>query len=272
MMPMLNLYALINNLHPNFHPGVHALHNVLHVDLLRRARQVGEVLEPHAPETVCRALNAFLRGSGVQILDCQAVPREGQGSFHARFAAKERKYAYRLLTGRSVFEAERAWCLDSQTSRQKLDVEAMHAAAQVLVGQRYDFTSFRGKECQAKSPMKMIKSIDVVRVRPALSHTETCGELIHIHMHAKSFLYHMVRNIVGAITAVGMGRLPPGAIKDILEAKDRSAAPPMAPAQGLFLERVLYEEDLGSEKEAMEDRWEKDVVGEKGSDLREEGG
>ena len=70
---------------------MHALHNVLHVDLLRRARQVGEVLEPHAPETVCRALNALLRGSGVQILDCQAVPREGDEQFHARYGAKERK-------------------------------------------------------------------------------------------------------------------------------------------------------------------------------------
>lgn len=259
-MPMLNLYSLINHLHPNFRTGVHALHNVLHVDLLRRARQVGEVLEPHAPETVCRALNALLRGSGVQILDCQAVPREGQGSFHARFAAKERKYAYRLLTGRSVFEAERAWCLDLQSSQQKLNVEAMHAAAQVLVGQRYDFSSFRGKDCQAKSPIKMIRSIDVVRIRPELSHTETFGELIHVHVCAKSFLYHMVRNIVGAVTAVGMGQLPFDAMKDILEARDRSVAPPMAPAQGLFLERVLYEEDLRNQDEARKDGLENEVV------------
>lgn len=243
------------------------------MDLLRRARQVGKVLEPHAPETVCRALNALLRGSGVQILGCQAVPREGEGLFHARFAAKERKYVYRLLTGRSVFEAERAWCLDLKPSQQKLNVEAMHAAAQVLVGEKYDFSSFRGKDCQAKSPIKILKSIEVVRVRPELAHSsQTHGEMIHIHVRAKSFLYHMVRNIVGALAAVGMGRLPPAAMKDILEARDRSVAPPMAPAQGLFLERVWYEEDLRKEEEAREKEWTNGAGGKQGSDSGGKGG
>lgn len=253
--------------------GVHALHNCLHVDLLRRARQIGEILEPHTPETVCRALNALLRGSGIQILECRAVPREGEGLFHARFVAKERKYVYRLLTGRSVFEAERAWCLDLKPSQQKLNVEAMHAAAQVLVGENYDFSSFRGKDCQAKSPVKMIRDIEVVRARPELTHpSQTYGEMIHIHVRAKSFLYHMVRNIVGAVTAVGMGRLPPAAMKDILEARDRSVAPPMAPAQGLFLERVLYEEDLRKEEKEREEEWTKRAGGKQGSDLGGKGG
>jgi tRNA pseudouridine38-40 synthase len=197
------------------------------------------------------------------------VPREGEGLFHARFAAKERKYVYRLLTGRSVFEAERDWCLDLRPYQQKLNVEAMHAAAQMLVGEKYDFSSFRGKDCQAKSPVKMIRSIEVVRVlRPELAHpSQTYGEMIHIHVRAKSFLYHMVRNIVGAVTAVGMGRLPPAEMKNILEARDRSVAPPMAPAQGLFLERVLYEEDLRKEEETKEEEWTNGAGGKHGSDL-----
>lgn len=265
-------YSLITSIKTN-HTGVHALHNVLHVDLLRRARQDGEVLEPHAPETVCRALNALLRGSGVQILDCQAVPREGDKQFHARYGAKERKYVYRLLTGRSVFEAERAWCLDLRPSQQKLNVEAMHAAAQVLVGKKYDFSSFRGKDCQARSPVKMIRSIEVVNVRPDLAHpSQSYGEMLHVHVRAKSFLYHMVRNIVGAVTAVGMGRLPPAAMRDILEARDRSVAPPMAPAHGLFLERVLYVEDLRKEEEAREEEWTKGAGADRSLESGEKGG
>lgn len=263
------------SINPNPPPpiGVHALHNVLHVDLLRRSRQVGEILEPHAPETVCRALNALLRGSGVHILDCQAEPREGDGLFHARYAAHERKYLYRILTGRSVFEADRAWCLDLRGSQQNLNVEAMQAAAQMLVGKKHDFSSFRGRDCQAKSPMKIIKSIEVVRVRPELAHpSETYGELLHVHVRAKSFLYHMVRNIVGALQAVATGRLPPAAMKEILEARDRSVAPAMAPAQGLFLERVLYEEDLRREEVAREEAWMKGGGERRGSDFEGKGG
>lgn len=225
--------------------GVHALHNVLHLDLIRRARQVGDVREPHTPETVRRALNHLLQGSEIQVLNCRAVAREGAEAFHARYGALERRYIYRLLSGRSVFEAKRAWCLGLNVTERRLDVAAMHAAAQALVGEHMDFTSFRGKDCQAQSPVKIIRSIDVVHASPDPFHPHaTCGDIVHVCVRAHSFLYHMVRNITGALHAVGLGRLPPSAILDILRARDRGIAPPMAPAQGLYLERVLYKDDL----------------------------
>ncbi|TFJ87159.1 hypothetical protein NSK_001491 [Nannochloropsis salina CCMP1776] len=234
--------------------GVHALHNVLHLDLIRRARQVGDVREPHTPETVRRALNHLLQGSEIQVLNCRVVAREGAEAFHARYGALERRYIYRLLSGRSVFEAKRAWCLGLNVTERRLDVAAMHAAAQALVGEHMDFTSFRGKDCQAQSPVKIIRSIDVVHASPDPFHPHaTCGDIVHVCVRAQSFLYHMVRNITGALHAVGLGRLPPSAILDILRARDRGVAPPMAPAQGLYLERVLYKDD--SEEAAGGDPW-----------------
>lgn len=122
--------------------GVHALSNVLHVDMRRRARHVGEAaLDPHPPEVVWRACNARLRDTQVRVLDVAAVDA---AAFHARFSARERRYVYRLVTGRSVLEAGRAWCVGHP-----LDVESMQRAAEALVG-RHDFTSFRGRDCQAK--------------------------------------------------------------------------------------------------------------------------
>lgn len=238
--------------------GVHALRNVMHVDLMRRSRQVGEQMEHHLPETVHQALNYFLRESQVHILGVEAVPggggkngahNEEENAFHARFSARERRYIYRLLTGHSVFESERAWCLESN---QHLDIDAMRRASQVLVGQRQDFTSFRGKDCQAKSPVKMIRRIHIVEATPELTNCGAYGQLIHVHVHAESFLYHMVRNIVGALYAIGYGRLPVSAMEEILAAKNRSVAPAMAPACGLYLANVLYADDLEKEKEEKE--------------------
>lgn len=152
--------------------GVHALRNVLHVDLRRRARWVGEeALDPHPPEVVRRALNARLRATQVRVLDVAAVDA---AAFHARFSARERRYVYRLVNGRrcvraclsddcrtgpiglhrhrhahphahdSALEGGRAWCVGHP-----LDVERMQRAAEALVG-RHDFSSFRGRDCQAK--------------------------------------------------------------------------------------------------------------------------
>ena len=165
--------------------GVHAIRNVLLVDLCRRARQVGEVLEPHPPETVGRALNAFLKDNDVRVLDVAAVPHEGPEGFHARFCAKERRYVYRLVTGHSAFETNRAWCIGHE-----LDVDAMRTAARVLVGKKLDFSSFRGADCQAKSPVKTLYEIEVVRARRELPQPPAYGEVIHVRVRAPSFLYH----------------------------------------------------------------------------------
>lgn len=201
--------------------GVHALRNVLHVDLRRRARQVGpEALAPHPPQVVRRALNARLRGTQVAVLDVAAVDADAAAGFHARFSARERRYVYRLVTGRSAFEADRAWCVG-----RPLDVERMRAAAAALVG-RHDFSSFRGGDCQAASPVRTVREVSIRRVEPELLpllHPAEAaggyGQLLHVHVRAESFLHHMVRNMVGALQAVGSGRLPVDAMRQILEVR-----------------------------------------------------
>lgn len=246
--------------------GVHALRNVMHVDLRRRSRQLGKDMEHHSPERVYGGLNAFLKGSQVHVLAVDAVPGEEvedeTQAFHARFSARERRYIYRLRTDYNVFEKDRAWCVGP--GRQALDIDAMRKASQVLVGPKQDFTSFRGKDCQAKSPAKTIRKIEVVQAfselasdYPAQLHTaagygDLQEQVIHIHVHAESFLYHMVRNITGTLYAIGSGRLPVSAMEEILVARDRKIAPQMAPACGLYLSNVLYADDIAREKEEEE--------------------
>jgi tRNA pseudouridine38-40 synthase len=110
-----------------------------------------------------------------------------------------------------------------------LDVPAMHEAAQHLIGE-HDFTSFRAAHCQSKSPVRELRSIQV---------TESAG-LVAVTVTANAFLYHMVRNIVGALRRVGFGQVDPEWMRVLLEAKNRHLAGRMAPAHGLYLEHVEY--------------------------------
>jgi len=121
----------------------------------------------------------------------------------------------------------RVWHVD-----QPLDAAAMHRAAQSLLG-RHDFTSFRAAACQAKSPLRTLDRLDVARL----------GEMIEIVAEARSFLHHQVRNMVGTLKLVGEGRWPEDAVAAALAARDRSAAGPTAPPQGLALTGVRYPED-----------------------------
>ena len=110
-----------------------------------------------------------------------------------------------------------------------LDIEKMREGASYLIG-HHDFTSFRASACQAKSPIKTLDKIEI----------EQQGEEIIFQVEARSFLHHQVRNMVGTLKLVGEGRIPPIKIKEILEAKDRKAAGPTAPAGGLYLSKVEY--------------------------------
>ena len=105
----------------------------------------------------------------------------------------------------------------------------MREGAKFLIG-HHDFSSFRASACQAKSPVKTLDKIDIRQE----------GEEIIFEVEARSFLHHQVRNMVGTLKLVGEGRIPPEAIKTILEAKDRKAAGPTAPAGGLYLSKVGY--------------------------------
>jgi len=123
-----------------------------------------------------------------------------------------------------AIDANRAWWVAV-----KLDADAMHEAAQLLLG-RHDFTSFRAAACQAQSPDKSLDVLDVTRV----------DEEIRIVAKARSFLHHQVRNMVGTLKLVGEGKWAPERVKQALEAHDRSAAGPTAPPDGLYFTGVKY--------------------------------
>ncbi|MEC7489612.1 MAG: tRNA pseudouridine(38-40) synthase TruA [Pseudomonadota bacterium] len=195
--------------------GVHALGQVAHFDI---QKSVGG-------DTVRDALNAYLRKQPIVIL--QAV--EAHHSFNARTSARERVYHYRINNRWSppVLQAGRVWHV-----RNPLDADSMHRAAQILVG-RHDFSSFRATKCQARSP---IKTLDLLSVRRK-------GEEVLVTGQARSFLHHQVRNIVGTLERVGAGKWSAENVYDALAAKDRRAAGPTAPPDGLFLVSVRYKDD-----------------------------
>ena len=192
--------------------GVHALGQVAHVD-------IGKDTDA---ETVRDALNAHLKPQPIAVLEAEAVSED----FHARYSAVRRRYRYCIVNRRAplALERGRAWFVP-----QPLDAAAMHRAAQSLVG-HHDFTSFRAKECQAESPEKTLDVLEVSRL----------GEAVEIRAEARSFLHHQVRNIAGSLKLVGEGRWPEAKIAEVLAARDRAAAGPTAPPDGLTLVGVDY--------------------------------
>lgn len=192
--------------------GVHATAQVVHIDLS----------VDHPPRTVEHAINFHLMPHLVSVLTAEKVSND----FHARFSATGRRYLYRIInrSSRLALDAGRAWRVF-----EKLDTDVMQEAAQQLLGQ-HDFTSFRDTQCQAKSALKTLDRLDVVRH----------GAEIRIHAEARSFLHHQVRIMVGTLMEVGKGRRKPSDMKAILEAKDRSAAGQTAPPEGLYLVGVRY--------------------------------
>jgi tRNA pseudouridine38-40 synthase len=196
--------------------GVHALGQVAHLDLAKHT----------TADTLRLALNDHLKAWPVVVLAAEAVGDD----FHARFSAILRRYRYRILNRASAptLDKGRVWWLPVA-----LDAEAMHRAAQSLVGQ-HDFSSFRAAECQAASP---VKTLDRLEVRRA-------GDEIEIAAAARSFLHHQVRNMVGSLGLVGRGKWRAADLERALAARDRRAAGPTAPPQGLYLVEVGYESAL----------------------------
>ena len=192
--------------------GVHATGQVVQVDLER----------DWPAQTVMNALNAHLTHEAVSILDCQIA----EGDWHARFSANERRYLYRILNRRGppALDQGKVWHV-----KKPLDAEAMNAAAQVLVG-LHDFTTFRDMRCQAKSPLK---TLDIARVRRV-------GEEVLLDFEARSFLHRQVRSMTGTLVEVGIGRWTVDDVREALEARDRTACGPVAPADGLYLVGVGY--------------------------------
>ena len=192
--------------------GVHALGQVAHFDLSAE----------RDTDTIRDALNAHLRPHPVAILSAEKV----SGDFDARRSAVRRHYLYRIANRRPdlALERGRAWRVP-----RRLDAEAMHEAAQRLVG-KHDFTTFRSTECQAKSPTKTLDRLDVSRH----------GEIIRVETSARSFLHNQVRSMVGSLKLVGEGRWRANELRAALEARDRGACGAVAPPQGLYLVKVDY--------------------------------
>ena len=201
--------------------GVHAKGQVAHFDLDYGTRDLSGF-------DLMKALNAHLKPRPVSIIKAEAVP----GDFHARFNAKNKLYRYRILNRSAfpTFEQGLVWHF-----KRPLDVEAMKKAAAFLIG-HHDFTTFRDSECQAKSPERTLDRLEVT----VKEYDESGGREIVIEAEARSFLHHMVRNIVGTLVLVGEGKWQPMDVKTALEARDRTCGGPTAPPDGLALARVEY--------------------------------
>lgn len=192
--------------------GVHASGQVVHIDL-DKAWDAGVVRD---------ALNAHLVPDPIAVIAAE----EAAPHWHARFSARERRYLYRILNRKSppALERGRVWHV-----KKPLDAEAMHTAGQLLVG-HHDFTTFRDLDCQAKSPMKTLDVLEVARV----------GDEVQLVFAARSFLHRQVRSMTGSLAQVGLGKWSADDLRAALEARDRAACGPVAPAEGLCLTAVGY--------------------------------
>lgn len=196
--------------------GVHALAMRSHVDLAKGI----------TPFRLMGAINAHLRPNPIAVTACEVVADD----WHARFSCTGRRYLYRIVNRRAPLALlrDRAWQVATP-----LDVDAMHRAAQTLIG-RHDFTTFRSVHCQAADPLKTLDLLAVERVQTA------SGEEIHIHAAARSFLHHQVRSMVGCLKLVGTGTWDVARLAAALAARDRAALGLNAPSHGLYFVEATY--------------------------------
>jgi len=196
--------------------GVHAISQVVHFDA-----------------DVERPSSAWVRGVNANLSPSAAIlwSHEVAGDFHARFSATARHYTY-LLANRPQRPGLRAGRVG--WFHQRLDVDAMREAARALLG-THDFTSFRAAECQAKTPVRTVTRAEVSRD----------GDLVRFDFSANAFLHHMVRNVVGALVAVGAGRMPVAWIGELLLLRDRTEGAATFAADGLYFAGADYDVRFG---------------------------
>jgi len=192
--------------------GVHATGQVADMDLLtdRPIRKIAD------------AMNFYLRPNPVAVLKAEAVA----DNFSARFHAKSRSYRYLICNRRADLALQRGlvWRVPM-----KLDAGIMHEAAQAVMGE-HDFSTFRDLNCQATSPVRSIDAIDVARY----------GDMIELTVTARSFLHRQVRSITGSLVEIARGQRPVEWMAEILAGHDRKLCGPVAPGEGLYLERIEY--------------------------------
>jgi len=192
--------------------GVHARAQVVHFDL-----------EKDTTDAIVRdALNFHVKPHKVVVLQAEAV----SGEFHARFDAISRSYRYQIVNRRVPLAllAQQAWHVSKP-----LSITPMQEAAKVLIG-KHDFSTFRAQFCQSKSPVKTLDQLEITQD----------GEIITIHVSARSFLYHQVRNMAGTLVLVGTSQWTVDDFKAAFAARDRTKGGPTAPPQGLYFWGATY--------------------------------
>jgi tRNA pseudouridine38-40 synthase len=196
--------------------GVHALRQVVHLEC-----------------DVARPLTAWVRGVNARLPDAIAVQwaRPVPDAFHARYSARTRTYRYLIRCSRAphpLWRTRAGWVF------RPLDLDAMRSAAAVLMGE-HDFSSFRSSQCQAASPVRTVTRLDV----------ERRGDFVQCTIEANAFLHHMVRNVVGALVWVGIGRQPASWLESLLASRRRALAAPTFSPAGLYLAGVAYDPAFG---------------------------
>lgn len=192
--------------------GVHALAMRVHVDIEKA----------FTPFRLMEALNALLRPQPIAVIACEEKPDD----WHARFSCIGRSYLYRIANRRAplTLDTGKAWLVG-----RPLDTDAMHRAAQALVG-LHDFTTFRSVHCQSQSALKTLDRLDVRRE----------GEMVLVETSARSYLHHQVRSMVGCLALVGLGRWREEQVAEALAARDRKALGLNAPPDGLYFTGAYY--------------------------------
>ena len=196
--------------------GVHALAQVVHFD----------AAAPRPPSAWVRGVNALLPHPCAVTWACEVAE-----DFHARYCALSRTYRYLLLNGPvrpAAAHGRMGWF------HLPLDLDKMRAAARVLIGE-HDFSAFRSAECQARSPVRTVKRLDIYQR----------GSHFVFEINANAFLHHMVRNIIGCLVYVGKGKHQSGWLAEVLAGRDRTRAAPTFDAAGLYLVDVEYESRWG---------------------------
>ena len=195
--------------------GVHALGQVAHFDLKHN------VIEE---KKIFRAINFFLKQNNnkITVLNSEFVSQK----FHSRFSALKKIYLYKIHNRdtNSHLLSQRVWFVP-----QKVTLTKMKRASKFLLG-KHDFNAFRSTNCQAKKTLRTIDDIIISKRK----------DLINIRVEGKSFMHNQVRIIVGTLINVGINKLSEICVKKILSSKDRNDAGPTAPAEGLYLEKIVY--------------------------------
>ena len=193
--------------------GVHAIEQSAHIDCKIKIRQIDKFLN---------SINYFLAKEGVVILKI----KKKNNNFHSRFSAKMRIYRYIIFnrSSRPVLDRDRGWHIIK-----KLDIKIMKKGAQKLIGTK-DFSVFRASSCRAKSPIKTIKLVKI----------KSTKDKIEIEFRSQSFLQQQVRSMVGCLKYLGEKRWSLKKFEKIMRSKKRTLCAPPAPAEGLYLLRVIY--------------------------------